>query len=509
AEPQFEGQTKTKLGNSNVKGIVENLVNTGLGNFLEENPNIARLIISKSLQAANAREAARRAKDLARRKGALHSGSLPGKLADCAERDPSKSEIFVVEGDSAGGCFAGDTEIALADGRKLSFKELVEEDRKGQKNYCYTINNDGSICTGLIRHPRKTKNNAEVIKMVLDNDEEIICTPDHKFMVRDGTYVEAKDLTEDMSLMPLYRKLSEIGGRITIDGYEMVFDPREHRWVFTHMLADRYNLEKGQYSEDVDRFFDNDKYAMLEAVACYNHKIKNMVKLDKNMDVYDLEVEGTHNFALASGVFVHNSAKQGRDRQFQAILPLKGKILNVEKARMDKIFENQEISILVTAIGCGLADEFNITKARYHKVIIMTDADVDGAHIATLLLTLLFRHMKPLIENGYVYIAMPPLYRVSKGKQFKYVYSDAEKDAAVKEFGGEGINIQRYKGLGEMNPGQLWETTMDPSTRTLKQITIEDAVAADSTFTILMGEEVEPRRDFIMKHAKDVVNLDI
>ena len=306
AEPQFEGQTKTKLGNSNVKGIVESLVNTGLSTFLEENPNVAKLIISKSVQAAKAREAARKARDLARRKGALNGGSLPGKLADCSERDPAKSELFVVEGDSAGG-----------------------------------------------------------------------------------------------------------------------------------------------------------------------------------------------------------SAKQGRDRGFQAILPLRGKILNVEKARLDKIFANNEISTLITAIGCGIGDDFKLDKARYHKIIIMTDADVDGAHISTLLLTFFFRYMSPLVEAGYVYIAMPPLFRVSKGKSFKYVYTEEEKNAAVKGFGGENVNIQRYKGLGEMNPGQLWETTMDPELRSLKKITIEDAVKADQMFSVLMGEEVEPRREFIMKHAKDVVNLDV
>ncbi len=306
SEPQFEGQTKTKLGNSNVKGIVESLVNTGLSTFLEENPTTAKLIILKSIQAARAREAARKARDMARRKGVLNGGSLPGKLADCSERDPSKSEIFVVEGDSAGG-----------------------------------------------------------------------------------------------------------------------------------------------------------------------------------------------------------SAKQGRNREFQAILPLRGKILNVEKARLDKIFANNEISTMITAIGCGFGDDFNMAKARYHKIIIMTDADVDGAHIATLLLTFFFRHLTPLIEAGYVYIALPPLYRVSKGKSFVYCHSDGEKDKAVKDFGTEGVNVQRYKGLGEMNPKQLWETTMDPTTRALKQITIEDAVEADRIFTILMGEEVEPRRDFIMKHAKDVVNLDV
>ncbi len=306
AEPQFEGQTKTKLGNSNVKGIVESLVNTGLSTFLEENPNVAKLIISKSVQAAKARDAARKARDLARRKGVLNSGSLPGKLADCSEKDPSKSEIFIVEGDSAGG-----------------------------------------------------------------------------------------------------------------------------------------------------------------------------------------------------------SAKQGRSREFQAILPLRGKILNVEKARLDKIFQNNEISTLITAIGCGFGDDFKTEKARYHRIIVMTDADVDGAHIATLLLTFFFRHMKPLIEAGYIYLAMPPLYKVSKGRSFSYVFSEAEKDRKVRELGGEGVSLQRYKGLGEMNPAQLWETTMDPRTRKLKQITIEDAVKADQMFSVLMGEEVEPRREFIMKHAKDVVNLDV
>jgi DNA gyrase subunit B len=305
-EPQFEGQTKTKLGNSDVKGIVDSLVSTALGEYLEENPSIAKNIVMKSIQAAKAREAARKARELTRRKGALSGSGLPGKLADCQERDPAKSEIFIVEGDSAGG-----------------------------------------------------------------------------------------------------------------------------------------------------------------------------------------------------------SAKQGRNRKSQAILPLRGKILNVEKARLSKILENNELAAIITAFGCGVGQEFNIEKARYHKIIIMTDADVDGSHIATLLLTFLFRYMKPLVEHGYVYLAMPPLYKVSKGKKFKYVYNDMEKDDAVRELGDETVSIQRYKGLGEMNPGQLWDTTMAPDTRLLKQVTIEDAVEADKIFTILMGEEVEPRKLFIEEHAKEVVNLDV
>ncbi|MFH2027681.1 MAG: DNA topoisomerase (ATP-hydrolyzing) subunit B [Nanoarchaeota archaeon] len=305
-EPQFEGQTKSKLGNSEVKGIVESVVNSSLGSFLEENPSISNTIINKSITAARAREAARKAKELTRRKGALNGHSLPGKLADCQEKDPSKCEIFIVEGDSAGG-----------------------------------------------------------------------------------------------------------------------------------------------------------------------------------------------------------SAKQGRNRKFQAILPLKGKILNVEKARLNKIFENEEIITMVTAIGCGIGEEFNIEKARYHKIVIMTDADVDGAHIRTLLLTFFYRYMKPLIEKGYIYIAQPPLYKVKKGKSEQYVYNEERLNKVLEELGKDNVSIQRYKGLGEMNPHQLWETTMDPKERILLQVTLEDAVEADKIFTILMGDQVQPRREFIEEHAKEVVNLDI
>ncbi len=301
---QFEGQTKTKLGNSEVKGIVEAVVNEKLSEFLEENPSTANLIIGKSVQAASAREAARKARDLTRRKGFLEGCSLPGKLADCSQKDPALSELYIVEGDSAGG-----------------------------------------------------------------------------------------------------------------------------------------------------------------------------------------------------------SAKQGRNREFQAILPLRGKILNVEKTRLDKILKNNEISTLITAIGANIGDEFDTGKARYHKVIIMTDADIDGAHIRTLLLTFFYRYMPHLIEAGYVYIAQPPLYKIKKGKADYYAYSDAEKDGLLKNL--TEASIQRYKGLGEMNPTQLWETTMDPEHRTLLQVTIEDAAAADEMFTILMGDAVEPRRNFIQKHAKEVTNLDI
>jgi DNA gyrase subunit B len=305
-EPQFEGQTKTRLGNSDVKGIVDSLVTDGLAEYFEENPKVANIILEKALLAQRAREAAKKARELTRRKSAFEVSTLPGKLADCSEKNPAACEIYIVEGDSAGG-----------------------------------------------------------------------------------------------------------------------------------------------------------------------------------------------------------SAKQGRDRSFQAILPLRGKILNVEKSRLAKILKNNEIVSLVTAIGTGVSEDFSLENARYHKVIIMTDADVDGAHIRTLLLTMFFRYMRPLIDAGYVYIAQPPLYRIKKGKADYYVYSDKELDEKKKEIGEKGLTTQRYKGLGEMNPEQLWETTMNPESRTLLQVTLEDAIRADNIFRILMGDEVEPRRNFIETHAKEVVELDI
>jgi len=477
-EPLFEGQTKTKLGNSDVFGIVNSVVNDELTTYFSENPTSVKTIIGKCIDAARAREAARKARELTRRKGALDGAGLPGKLADCSSKDMTKSEIFIVEGDSAGGCFSGDTEIALADGRNLSFEKLVEEHNQGKRNFCYTIKEGGAVGIEEIKHPRITKKNAEVIKIILDNDEEIICTPDHRFMLRDGTYKEAKELVPEESLMPLYfRKKKDI-----IE----IYQPNKNIW-----------------SSD----FVGESNLFLESNAI-NHKVKAIIPLQQKIGVYDIEVPHTHNFALASGIFVHNSAKQGRNREFQAILPLRGKILNVEKARLHKIMENKEIIAMITALGTGVGEEFNVAKLRYDKVVIMTDADVDGSHIMTLLLTFFYRHMGPLVEKGHVYIAMPPLYRLQKGKRVEYVYSDAERIKVAAEM-GEGVGIQRYKGLGEMNPQQLWETTMDPVVRKLKLVTVEDAIIADQTFTILMGDEVEPRRDFIEKHAKEVVNLDI
>jgi len=521
-EPQFEGQTKTRLGNSEVKGIVESTLNEKLFEFLEENPKVAEVCVKRAILAAQAREAARRARDLTRRKGYLESTSLPGKLADCSEKDPAKSELFLVEGDSAGGCFSGDTQVALADGRSLSFKEIVAEQAEGKEHFCYTIRDDGTLGIERIINPRMTRRDADVLRVTFDNGEEITCTPDHRFMLRDGAYLKASELKRNEPLMPLYRRLSNKSPpAIETDGSEMVWDPKSSSWLFTHLLLDRHgrcnviharSAGDRRHRADLDQGFGPKIVVgpdpVLEAIANQNHKVARVERLDLRTDVYDIEVPGTHNFALASGVFVHNSAKQGRNREYQAILPLRGKILNVEKARMDKILKNQEIRNLITALGAGVGQEFNIANARYHKLVIMTDADVDGAHIRTLLLTLFFRYMRPLIDAGYVYIAQPPLYRVARGNRELYVYTEKERIDAIAEL-GRGATAQRYKGLGEMNPKQLWETTMDPDRRVMKQVSIEDAVRADELFTILMGDEVQPRKEFIVAHAKEVENLDV
>jgi len=450
-DPQFEGQTKTKLGNSEVKGYVDSMVTTALSEFFEQNPNVASKVAQKTSAAAKAREAARKARDLVRRKTIAGFSGLPGKLADCSSKKVERTELYIVEGDSAAGCFSGETKVALADGRALSFAELVKEHEDGKENFCYTIKNKGYVGLAKIENPRITKKGVEVIQIILDNNEEIICTPNHKFMLRDGSYKEAKDLTNQDSLMPFHKK-------------------------------------------------------MLEAVKNCNHKIKKIEYLKEKIDVYDLEVKDTHNFALVSGVFVHNSSKMARNKEFQAILPLKGKILNVEKAAPTKALSFEEIVNLITAIGTGIKENFDIKKLRYSKIIIMTDADVDGSHIRTLLLTFFFRYTPELIENGNIYVAVSPLYRIRKGKDF-YVYSDDELKKGLAKVGGKA-DVQRFKGLGEMNPQQLWDTTMDPKKRMLKKINIEDAVEADETFSMLMGDLVGPRRKFIEKNA-NIAEVDI
>ena len=297
----------------------------------------------------------------------------------------------------------------------------------------------------------------------------------------------------------LLRKIYEEGGKINVENYE-------------GQKAELKDKSILRFNTICQRFFGGNKQRLEEAVVNLNHKIKKIIKLQERIDVYDLEVEGTHNFALSSGIFVHNSGKQGRNRKFQAILPLRGKILNVERSRLDKILESKEVRALVIALGTAIGEDFNLEKVRYHKIIIMADADVDGNHIRTLLLTLFYRYFKPLIEKGYIYIAQPPLYKIQFGKRMEYAFTEEQKQKVLDSFIKDKIinpSIQRYKGLGEMNPDQLWETTMDPEKRVVLQVIIDDAKEADRMFDTLMGEEVLPRKKFIQTYAKEVRNLDI
>ena len=459
ADPQFESQTKVKLLNNEIKNQVESAVNEALTEWLEKNPRDGKKIVEKCTTSSRAREAARKARDLVIRKSALESLTLPGKLADCSERDPAKCELYLVEGDSAGGCLAGDTRIPLASGIVKTMRELTEDWSLGIEHFGYATNTDGDIRIVPLVEPHLTRQQSPLVEVVLDNNGRVRCTPDHPFRLRDGSYRAAAELQPGDSLMPFKTRLTD-GDELPAPGYEC-------------------------------------KAVAVDALA-------------EQEDVYDLTVDGYENFAVAAGVFVHNSAKQGRDRRFQAILPFRGKILNVEKARLDKSLANKEIQALVQALGCGIGDGLDLSGLRYHRTLIMTDADVDGSHIRTLLLTMFFRYMPQLIENGHLYIAQPPLYLVKKGKEGKYAYSEAERDKIVADFGGmQGVGIQRYKGLGEMNPEQLWETTMNPANRILLQVTIDDAAAADRTFDMLMGTEVAPRKRFITSHAKKVRNLDV
>lgn len=462
-DPEFEGQTKTKLGNTEVRGIVDSFVGEVLTEYLDFHPAIADAILDKAIQAFKAAEAARHARELVRRKSVLESSPLPGKLADCSSRDPAESEIYIVEGDSAGGCFHGDTLVALVDGRSLSFKEIVAEQAQDIQHECFTMDGD-KIVPGQIINPRMTKANAEVVKVIFNNGKSVICTPDHQFLLKDNSYKPAKELTH-------------------------------------------YHLLK--QSTPIPSFIEKNGEIPLVSSLSVDH----VQPLEERFDVYDIEVPKTHNFQLACGVFVHNSAKQGRDRRTQAILPLRGKILNIEKTDDAKIYKNNEIQALITALGLGVkGEEFNPSQLRYHHVVLMTDADVDGAHIRTLLLTFFYRYQRALIEQGFIYIACPPLYKVERGKNYQYCYSERELQQHIATLpANANYTIQRFKGLGEMMPEQLWTTTMNPETRTLKRVEIEDAAEADRIFTILMGDRVAPRREFIETYGSklNMTDLDI
>jgi DNA gyrase subunit B len=547
-DPQFSSQTKEKLVSPEAASAVATVVSDALSSWLDENPGDARRIIEKAVSAARTRLAVQKVRETAR-KSAMEGLSLPGKLADCSDTNPARCELYIVEGDSAGGCLAPETAIPLASGLVKTMQELAEDWERGIQHFGYASNAEGDIRIVPLVHPRLTKRDAELVEVELDNGERIRCTPDHPFRLRDGTYRAASALQPGESLMPLKTRLTS-ADELPGPGYEMVWMNAHEQWWHTHHLADLSTEEKGariragyrlkalsllnqvmgatnirqayeqqrlavartapSYDRLLDTYFEGDEQQMHEAATLVNCKVVAVRPLEERTDVYDLTVEGYHNFALASGVFVHNSAKQGRDRRFQAILPLRGKILNVEKSRIDKMLSNAEVKAMITAIGTAIGEQFSTDKLRYHRILIMTDADVDGSHIRTLLLTFFFRYMRPLIANGHLYIAQPPLYRIKHGKQQTYVYSDNERDEYLKQLSdGAKVDIQRYKGLGEMNPDQLWETTMNPTNRVVLQVTLEDAQKADETFTMLMGDLVLPRRKFIQAHATEVRNLDV
>lgn len=453
----FSSQTKDKLVTPRAKDIVEELFADRVEWYFKDNPAVARRITERAVISAKAREAARRARENVKRKEWMDPMSLPGKLADCQSKDPAESELFIVEGSSAGGCLSGDTLVRLADGRSLGMADLAKEHATGKVNYVYSCNVEtGEIELRKIVHAWKTKR-AATVKVTLDNDQSFCCTPDHPVLLTTGEFAPPR---AGQSLVPI-------------------------------------------------------KATGLHA---FNLKIKSVRTSGKIEDVYDLEIEGVHNFGLDCGVFVHNSAKDARDRRYQAILPLRGKVLNVERASTESILDNQELGTLITAIGCGVEQtgSFDLKKLRYHKVVLMTDADVDGEHIRTLLLTFLYRCMPRLIYYGYVYIAQPPLYgaRLSGARNDIFFTNDedlAAYEATITDAQRAKIHstMTRYKGLGEMNADDLWCTTLDPECRVLKQVTIADAVEAERLFEILMSDSVEARKDFISANALEATNLDI
>lgn len=582
-DPQFNSQTKEKLVSPEAAGVVATVMGDTFAAWLDENPSEARRIIEKTIAAARTRMAVQKVRETAR-KSAMEGFSLPGKLADCSDTNPARCELYIVEGDSAGGCFVGETRIALASGISKTLQELSADWELGIQHFGYATNQDGDIRIVPLIEPRLTRRQVALVEVALDNGEHIRCTPDHLFRLRDGSYLPACKLQPGQSLMPLKTRLT-VREEVPGPGYEMVWMNGREQWWHTHHLADLYTMptgglstqstrhhdeqqraciltalsqwhespsvqEKGEliraghrlkallllqrvlnaadvrqayeelrlqsappavsYNRLVRDYFNGDETQMHEAAANVNCKVVAVHPLEEKADVYDLTVENYHNFALAAGVFVHNSAKQGRDRRFQAILPLRGKILNVEKSRLDKMLSNAEVKALITAIGTAIGEQFSVDKLRYHRIIVMTDADVDGSHIRTLLLTFFFRHMRHLISNGHLFIAQPPLYRIKHGKQQVYVYSDNERDEYLAKLPtNTKADIQRYKGLGEMNPDQLWETTMNPSNRIILQVKLEDAQQADETFTMLMGDLVAPRKKFIQVHASEVRNLDV
>ena len=456
-EAQFEGQTKAKLGNASIRTLVDNVVSDQLSVYLEEHPVVARTILDKALTANRAREAARKARESIRRKTALGGAAMPDKLRDCNENNPELTEIYIVEGDSAGG--------SATQGRDSRFQAILP-------------------LWGKMLNVEKAR-----VDKVYGNDK---LQP-----------VISVKLTEAQFEGQTKAKLGNASIRTLVDN---VVSDQLSVYLEEHPVVARTILDKALTANRAREAARKARESIRRKTA-----LGGAAMPDKLRDCNENNPELTEIY-IVEGDSAGGSATQGRDSRFQAILPLWGKMLNVEKARVDKVYGNDKLQPVITALGAGIGDELDLNRLRYHKIIIMADADVDGAHIRTLLLTFFFRFMRPLIEEGYVYSAVPPLYKLTRGKQQRVAYTDEERDAISAEMRSGNpnvkIDISRFKGLGEMNPHELWETTMDPEKRTLRRITLDDAVAADATFTVLMGEKVEPRKEFIEKNAKYAVNLD-
>ena len=720
-QPQFEGQTKAKLGTSAAQTVTSQLVYQQLNEFFEDaKKDVLKAIADRIINATKARLAAQRARENARKAASLAVDILPGKLTDCQVSDPAQRELFLVEGDSAGGCHSGETLIKLADGRSIPIAQMAKEFKNGVKHHVYSYNHETELIEiRPVKNVWLTKRNTPVVTATLDNGEQIRPTPDHPYMLRDGSYVSISMIEAYSSLMPNVIDYihHDIGSERS---YERIHQPNKGGWQLTHYLSadckirngeelpkgfhrhhkDKNSLNndpanivfmspgdhlkehaetsiatrktseyraymsermkelsselsakaKKQWEDEVYKeymakkwreFYDNNpeyreqnrlqlnenqkthwasqenrdaqsdrtrtyyekhpeaveqrrvdakkqwddpelkawrakttskqwtpefrekrKAALLktritkslallnragienyEEARCqgfggngsgkgkgdkslyklgdlialygteknlrmsqdyiYNHKLVSVEDKGERADVYDIEVEGTHNFALAAGIFVHNSAKQARDRKFQAILPLKGKILNCEKAAMKTILKNVEIQTIIAALGITIGtSSIDLKRLRYHKIVIMCDADVDGAHIRTLLMTLFFRHFPEIILGGYLYVAQPPLYKIKIGKKTIWAFNDEQLKQVLAENEDKRITptISRFKGLGEMPPNVLWETTMDPENRILLNVDIASA-GSDDFFQILMGDQVQPRADFINTNA--------
>ncbi|SCF28985.1 DNA gyrase subunit B [Micromonospora mirobrigensis] len=793
-EPQFTSQTKDELSTAGITKVIQTQVEQHLKAWLEDRRTKAeaRTVLQKIVDAARVRLTQKQQKDAARRKTALEGASMPAKLVDCRSNGVERSELFIVEGDSALGCFTGDTMVALASGESRSFADLAADWAQGVRHFGYTTNKAGRVVLAPLVEPRLTKRAAPLVRVTLDNGESVRCTPDHLFRLRDGSYRRADALTAGDSLMPLYRTLSRKSQGQNLEGYERVWMNDREEWVYTHYLADAWNLRHGRDSaangnvrhhidinklnndprnlrrmtwadhsalhaammgehvqagwrewfanggrefrsamltaqwqdrafreaclarlftlnespafrakieaafqdwyhgldaeeqhayaermrvrqaeywahpehraaaaERVRKYFDDparraewrersvrqwqdpelrawrsrqtteqfadpaerdrqrnavqawhrdnpefgERHSQLmrqrmtdptigqlskaqagraryvattprdvrvgrqhegrklaalrrlppllslpddelpeayeahrmqhartglrfdrllalydgdfgrlrQAASLVNHKVLSVEALDETADVYDLTVEGYHNFALEVGVFVHNSARVARTAEYQALLPIRGKILNVQKANLQQVLDNAECAAIVQVLGAGSGRTFDLSALRYGRVLIMADADVDGAHIRTLLITLFARYMRPLIEAGRLYAAMPPLHKITtrgRNPQTIYTYTQAEMEAAVRKLEKAGKQIvtpiPRFKGLGEMDADELWETTMNPATRAVRRITLDDVDAAERILELLMGEKVEPRRNWLIDSADRV-----